>query len=190
MSWEILRELLADQYDVFRTRLTRRLGSAELADESLNETWLRLHRQDEVGIVQSPARYVLQMAMNIATDHRRRESRVARRSDVRIALDVMPDPAPGPEREVAARLEVEALQRAIVLLPYRARAILIARRVEGLSQKQLADRFGMSPRMVRLELQRALEHCEAFLASDASAAVSASSSVIAVFSGRFREPGP
>ncbi|MBB4199994.1 hypothetical protein CCR94_21610 [Rhodoblastus sphagnicola] len=167
MTWNTLRELLVDQYDDFRKRLTRRLGSAELADESLNETWLRLHRGDEAGVVRSPAGYLLRMATNIATDHRRAENRRARRSDVRDALEVLPDPAPSPEREVAARSEVKALHRAIAALPHRSREILIAGRVKGLSQNEIADRFGITPRMVRMELRRALDHCEAFLDGDA-----------------------
>lgn len=163
MTWSALRDLLASQYDDFRRRLTRRLGSEDLANESLQETWLRLHRNDDVGVVQSPAGYVLRVAMNIATDRRRTEGRVARRSDIAAALDVVPDPAPGPDREVEARSELDALNRAIATLPTRARQILIAGRIEGLSQTEIAERFGISPRMVRFELRRALDHCETYL---------------------------
>lgn len=161
-SWTALRNLLADRYDEFRARLTRRLGSEELASESLNETWLRLHRHDDAGPVQSPSGYVLRMAVNIATDHRRMENRRARRSDVRAALEI-PDPAPDPSRDVEARLQLEALQQAIETLPERARDILIAARLQGLPQQDIADRFGITSRMVRIELRRALDHCEARL---------------------------
>src|SRR6516162_7836105 len=101
-NWAALRGLLANRYDEFRARLTRRLGSEDLASESLNETWLQLHRQDEATPIQSPAGYVLRMAVNIATDHRRAETKRARRADVKAALDI-PDPMPGPQREVEAR---------------------------------------------------------------------------------------
>ena len=43
-TWALLRDLLTDRYTEFKVRLTRRLGSEELASESLHETWLRLHR--------------------------------------------------------------------------------------------------------------------------------------------------
>src|ERR1700730_6919356 len=112
MSWAALRELLTDRYDDFRTRLVRYLGSEELASESLNETWLRLHRHDDAGVVHSPAGYVLRMAVNIAIDRRRAENRRARRAETRAALEI-PDTAPGPAREAEARLELEALHRAI-----------------------------------------------------------------------------
>jgi RNA polymerase sigma factor (sigma-70 family) len=161
-TWAALRDLLADRYDELRARLARRLGSEELASESLNEAWLRLHRQDDVGAMQSPSGYVLRMAVNIATDHRRAESRRARRSEVRAALEI-PDTAPDPAREVEGRLQLEALQQAIETLPERSREILIATRLHGLPQQDIADRFGITTRMVRIELRRALDHCEAFL---------------------------
>jgi RNA polymerase sigma factor (sigma-70 family) len=167
MTWLALRELLSVRYDDFRARLTRRLGSEELASESLNETWLRLHRQDDAGVVQSPIGYVLQMAVNIATDHRRAESRRARRSETRAALEI-PDPAPGPAREAEARLQLEALHHAIETLPERTREILIAARLQERPQADIADRFGITPRMVRIELRRALDHCEAYLEKNAT----------------------
>src|SRR5262245_8181165 len=146
-SWTILRDLLTDRYDDFRARLTKRLGSEELASESLNETWLRLNRQDEAGVVHSPAGYLMRMALNIATDVRRDDVRRARQSEVRAALDV-PDPAPGPAREFEARLALQGLQQAVDTLPQRTREILIAARLEGLEQQEIAARFGITTRMV------------------------------------------
>src|SRR5215475_9320119 len=99
VTWGALRDLLADRYDEFRLRLTRRLGSEELARESLHETWLRLDRHGDVGALQSPAAYVMRVALNIATDRRRAEVRLARRSQTDAALNI-PDAAPGPAREV------------------------------------------------------------------------------------------
>lgn len=164
MSWASLRDLLTARYDDFRARLTRRLGSEELARESLQETWLRLNRSDEIGMVQSPAGYVLQVAMNIATDRRRSEQRMSRQHTGNVPLDAVPDDAPGPEREIESRSELDALNRAIATLSPRTREILMAARIEGLSQNEIADRFGISARMVRFELRKALDHCEACLA--------------------------
>ncbi|MFH0298390.1 sigma-70 family RNA polymerase sigma factor [Bradyrhizobium sp. 31Argb] len=164
-TWAALRDLLANRYDEFRARLTRRLGSEELASESLNETWLQLHRQDEAASIQSPTGYVMRTAVNIATDRRRMETRRARRADVQAALEI-PDPAPGPQREAEARLQLKALQTAIDALPERTREILIAARLRGQSQQDIADRFGITARMVRIELRRALDLCEAQLEKD------------------------
>jgi hypothetical protein len=50
-TWALLRDLLTDRYTEFKVRLTRRLGSEELASESLHETWLRLNRSGHVGSI-------------------------------------------------------------------------------------------------------------------------------------------
>lgn len=168
MTWAVLRDLLADRYDEFRVRLTHRLGSAELASESLHETWLHLNRYDDVGPVHSPVAYVMRIALNIATDCRRAEGRRAHRSETRAMLEIA-DPAPGPAREAEGRIQLQALQRAIDALPERSREILTAARLQGLSQQEIADRFGISTRMVRIELRRALDCCEAELAKDDTA---------------------
>ena len=159
-TWALLRNVLAERYDEFRTRLSRWLGSDELARESLNETWLRLHREDTLGPVQNPASYVLRTAANIATDWRRGDKRRARRSEVQEVIELASS-APDAERELGARQELEMLQRAVRQLPERTRMILIAARVHGREQQEIAAEFGISARMVRIELRRALDFCEA-----------------------------
>jgi RNA polymerase sigma factor (sigma-70 family) len=162
VTWAALRNLLVDRYEDFRLQLTHRLGSEELARESLHETWVRLNRHEDIGPMQSPAGYVMRVALNIATDRRRTESRWARRSEAHAALDIA-DPAPGPAREAEGRLELAALRRVVDTLPERSREILMAARLRGLSQQEIADKFEISTRMVRIELRRALDHCEAHL---------------------------
>jgi RNA polymerase sigma factor (sigma-70 family) len=162
MTRAALRDLLAARYDEFRIRLMRKLGSEELASVMLHETWLRLHRQDEVGPVKSPTGYLMRMAVNIATDFHRAEGRRLRRSEVRSMLEIA-DLAPGPEQLAEAHFAFEAFQRAVRELPERARAILIAARIEGVPHQAIADRFGISKRMVQIELKRAVEYCEAQL---------------------------
>jgi RNA polymerase sigma-70 factor (ECF subfamily) len=189
MTWAALRDLLTERYDEFKVRLTRRLGSEELASESLNETWLRLHRQDDAGVVQSPMGYVLRMAINVAVDYRRAENRRARRSDVSTALEIA-DPAPGPAREAEARLQLEELRHAIETLPDRARDILIAARLQGLAQQDIAARFGITPRMVRIELRRALDHCEVHLENNATTGFPFGSSQTSIDQSQLPPPVP
>jgi DNA-directed RNA polymerase specialized sigma24 family protein len=53
-----LRALLETSYAAFRDRLKKPLGSEDLADEVLQDTWLRLASGGDVGVVQSPDNYV------------------------------------------------------------------------------------------------------------------------------------
>jgi RNA polymerase sigma factor (sigma-70 family) len=163
-SWASLRQLLADRYYDLLQRLTRRLGSAELASEALHEVYLRLnHRTDDPGPVISPAAYLFKAAFNVATDHRRSEGRRGRQIVADAVINDIPDRAPGPDGISESRVELAVLARALLTLPPRQRAILIAARYQQLPRAEIARRHKISRRLVQLELQRALETCKDYL---------------------------
>lgn len=157
---DALRQLLVDRYDDLRRRLTRRLGSAELATEILHETYLRLNREPlKLGVVQSPKAYLFRTALNVAADHHRKaEGRRLNTLEIETLRGVA-DAAIDPAKAMEARLEVTTLERALEELTPRRRAILIAARLENVSHAELAARFGISTRMVEKDLRAALEHC-------------------------------
>ena len=61
-----LRDLLLADYSGIDQRLTRRLGSADLASDVLQETYLRIEAMTDVGSIQSPKAYLFRIALNIA----------------------------------------------------------------------------------------------------------------------------
>ncbi|HZX78191.1 RNA polymerase sigma factor [Lysobacter sp.] len=152
-----LIDFLTLRYDDLRRRLTRRLGSAELASDALQDTWLRLHGKPVADAV-SPGAYLFRMAFNVAIDRQRSESRRLTTAEIDDLLDVA-DPSPDPADSAQTRSDLEMLVQAMEELPERRRAILLAVRVEGLTQPEVARRFGVSLRLVELELQRAQEYC-------------------------------
>jgi RNA polymerase sigma factor (sigma-70 family) len=153
-----LRGMLETQYAAFRERLKRRLGSEDLADEALQETWLRLARNGDVGVVQKPENYLFRIAVNVAADRRKAEHRLLSRVGVHQVLHMVDDVL-DPERIAHARAEFAALERALQELSPRRREIFILARVEEVPHDEIARRFGISPRMVEKELRHALDHC-------------------------------
>lgn len=158
ITWAGLRQHLVDRYDELRHHLTRRLGSDDLAREMLHETYLRLNRSDTPGTVESPGAYLFRTALNIAIDAQRKENRRIRPSEIRAILEVA-DEAPLQDRQVEANLDMERLQKVIQELPWRRRSILIAARMKETPHQEIADRFGISKRMVQFELKAAMEFC-------------------------------
>ncbi len=166
-SLSSLRDLLTRRYDDLKRRLTWRLGSAELASDALHDAWLHLEdRNEATGPVRNPLAYLMRIATNLALDKLQRDKRYMSSSEIDSLMGEIVDPAPGPAQLAAARGEIEALSRLIDTMPPRRRAIFLAVRVEEMSNQQAADRFGVSARLVGLELQRAHEYCVAHMPRD------------------------
>src|SRR6201995_4883623 len=84
--------------------------------------------------------YILRMANNVAIDQHRHDRRHAHDDDLDMLLEV-PDELSDPERVVAARRKIDALKEVLRGLPARRRDILIAARVDGLLNREIAERF-------------------------------------------------
>lgn len=143
-----------------RRFLQRRLNSAEAADDLSQETYLRLARLGEGEGIADQRGYLFTVAANLARDHQRRQRREGL-PEPADRLDVMPCPAPDPERTVAARQELQVLERAIADLPPKTREILLLFRVEGWTRRQIADHLGLSPKTVEYHMQQAMLRCRA-----------------------------
>jgi RNA polymerase sigma factor (sigma-70 family) len=164
-NWLLLRNLLVDRYEDLKAQLTRRFGS-DIARESLNETWLHLHRDDDAGQLRSPLAFLTRVATNIARDRRRAERRRLAHAEIEAALEIA-DPAPDPAQTLQTRRELDLVRRSIQTLPERTRSILIAARIEGLAHDTIASRLGISRRTVFYELTRAARHLDAQLEKEA-----------------------
>jgi RNA polymerase sigma factor (sigma-70 family) len=155
-----LRRLLIEDYHGLKERLGRRFGSFDFASEVLHEAWLRLQRGDagaSAAVVHNPRAYLYRVVLNVATDRQRAErSRLAAADVEAIRLGAQDDLDPA--RIAEARLELEALAQAINALPPRRRAVFIAARLEGLPYKVIAERLGVTVRVVDRELGIALDH--------------------------------
>ncbi|NIJ49095.1 RNA polymerase sigma factor [Rhizomicrobium electricum] len=70
-------------------------------------------------------------------------------------LDVIDD-EPSPEQKILAQEEFERVQCAINNLPPRCRDVLILRRVERISQREVAVRLGITEQIVEYQLAKAM----------------------------------
>lgn len=154
-----IRRLFIDRYDEMKARLTKRLGSADLAGDAMQDTWLRLARTESIGVVQCPSGYLFRIALNVADDHRRA---VARRPvtavEIESLLDIA-DETPTPEQAMLARSDLEALKAILSELPERRREIFLAARVGNMPRQEIADRLGVSRQLVTRELGLAIDYC-------------------------------
>ncbi|WP_398469781.1 RNA polymerase sigma factor [Tardiphaga sp.] len=153
-----LRRRFLLRYDDLKLRLTRRLGSAELASDALQDTWLRLEASDGVAAVRHADSYLFTVAINIARDRRRAEARRLTSNEVDALLDIA-DEAPSQVDVAEGRSELRALEAILLELPPRQRAILLAARLEDMPRAEIAKRFRISVRLVQRELLDAQNYC-------------------------------
>ncbi len=132
-----------------------RCTSAEVADLS-QETFARIYEaaKRERPLLVKP--FLFQVARNLIIDHLRRQSVVSLETIAdREWMDV-PDEGPSSERQTAARQELRLLQAALDELPPRCRQIVIMQRVDGLSQKDIAQQLGISVETVQTQVAKGM----------------------------------
>jgi len=145
--------------------LRGRLSSEADAREAAQEAYVRLLQLDQPEQLSFLRAYLFKIAANVATDLLRRRA-TQRRAQGELAGEQALDAgfvAPQ-ERALQARGELAAVQRALHELPPRCREAFLLSRHEGWASARIASHLGVSDRMVRLYLVRALEHIEAALA--------------------------
>lgn len=155
-----LRTLLVERYAHLRRKLEFIVGSRDSAADALQETWLRLETVPDAGTVRNADAYLLQIAVNAAHDQHRRDQRLLDAEAIDALFDVE-DELADPQRVAAARSEVRALETVMRGLSVRQREILVAAQIDGLLNREIAERLDISPSLVEKELRRALQACEA-----------------------------
>ena len=158
-------ELHRTLYPRLLAYLTRMTGSAALADDLTQETFLRLHRARATfarGGAVLPWAYAI--ARNVYIDH----ARAARyRSAERLPSD--PDPEPADPRGVDAEAvaiaseTARAVERVLARIPATQREAFVLLRYEGLSVQDAASILGATTTAVKLRAFRAYEALRAEL---------------------------
>ena len=100
-------QLFLTSYEDFRVRLRRRLGSEDLANDVLHETYLRVDRMETPPNLLRPNAYLYRMALNIAADRRQADARLLTGEEVEELLQIG-DEALDPARVVGGQKEIKA----------------------------------------------------------------------------------
>jgi len=149
-----LRAIFLEQRPMLLRLLTARLGGADDAEDALQDMWLRIDQLADRPIAE-PKAFLYRIAANLATDrriaHGRRGARDAAWLDGQPGADELPDT----ERALIASDQLRTVAGVIAAMPERMRVALNMFRVEGQSQKVIAEELGISVSGVEKLLQRA-----------------------------------
>jgi RNA polymerase sigma factor (sigma-70 family) len=156
----LLQRAMVGSYRTLLTRLTRRLGSPDLAIEALHETWIRLERSN-LNPVTDPEAYLYRAALNTASNLRVAEKRHLSKLEIDGLMEVesFEDESPDQARILESREEFSLLEKALQELPPRQRIVLAEALTEDETYETLARRHGVSTRTIQNDLRQAAEHC-------------------------------
>ena len=137
-----------------RNWLRRRAVEGLDVDDIVQEVYTRLVALPSVDHVENPKTYAFQAASSVMINHIRRLKVVSIESVAGFEhLDVA-DEGASPERVVADRDELRRLERTLAALPSRVAEVFRLRRIEGLSQREVAERLGLAESTVEKHIAR------------------------------------
>ncbi|HWK42772.1 MAG TPA: RNA polymerase sigma factor [Croceibacterium sp.] len=136
----------------------RRTESYSEAEDLVQDVFVRLLDTAEEIEPRDANAYIFTVASNLLKDRHRRNAVRARFRASSEQVDGVRSDLLTPERIAISRSEVEKASAALGEISVRSREIFTLYRFEGISQREIADRFGISVSAVEKHVARALVH--------------------------------
>jgi RNA polymerase sigma factor (sigma-70 family) len=151
----------------------RRVWGLEV-DDIIQETYAKLSAVERVDHIRDPKTYTFQIARSVVLTFLRKARVVSVHSMTRLdTLDVAQDD-PDPETLAGDRQELRLVGEYIAALPGKIRNVFILRRIEGLSQREVAERLGLAESTVEKHMSKAFQILSISIGRGGKAAPSAS----------------
>jgi RNA polymerase sigma factor (sigma-70 family) len=126
------------------------------ADDVIQEAYAKMFAQGGLDQVVSGRAWFFAVARNIVLKQMRRDRIVRIEAVAEIDALGIVDYEPSAERAVSGRQELARVQRLIEALPERCRLIFQMRKIDGLPQREIAERLRVSENVVEKEAAKGL----------------------------------
>jgi len=127
------------------------------------EVYVRVYEAARSGLPERTAPFVLATARNLLIDRARRTQVVS--IDAYAELDDLSVCELTPERHASGRAELNALVEALDSLPARCREAVVLRKVDGMSQREVAAEMGIAEDTVEKQLAKGMRAIAAALSA-------------------------
>jgi len=154
MTW-VGSEVLPHEADL-RVRLKRTMPIDDVEDV-IQEAYCRISRLDDVSHIRSGRAYLFTTAKMLVLERIRRSRVVSIEAVTEIDTLAIFGEEPSPERIAGGRRELARVRALIDGLPERCRRIFELRKVEGLSQREVAEAMGVPEYTVENDVARGLK---------------------------------
>ena len=146
-----------------RRYLTRLLGNTSEAQDIAHDAYLRVYPTVDKPTTHQPEAVLYTTARRLAINRLKRRSISPIANDT-TGFDTAASSTPGVAQQVMAKQELRMLEEAIAELPEGCRNVLLLRKVELLSHREIAERLGIAISTVEKQHVRALRLLRAALA--------------------------
>ncbi len=155
------KEVLPHEGDV-RAWLRSKFPTLSDADDIIQEAYFRLMKAHTSGPLVNPRAYLFVMVKNLVIS-RFRHLKYERPSEARemSPLEIV-DRMRSPSEEATASDDVRLLIEALKVLPERCCQVMTLRKIYGFSQKEVAQRLGISVNTVQVQTRIGLKKCSQY----------------------------
>jgi RNA polymerase sigma-70 factor (ECF subfamily) len=157
-----------------RRYLHRMLGNSAEAQDVAHDAYVRIYPTVTENKAERPEALLYTTARRLAINRLRRRS-IAPFAGEAANEETAASAQPGVAQQVMARQELSALEKAIAELPPGCRAVLLLRKVELLSHREIGERLGIAVSTVEKQHARALRLLRAALPAETAEGLSKTS---------------
>lgn len=153
-----IRTLYLDHHGWLRERLQRRLGCLGQAADLAQDTFVRLlAREGELERLREPRAFLATVAQGLLANHWRRQA--LERAYLQALAARLEEVQPSPEAQALILETLTELDALLDRLPARVRQAFLLAQLDGLTYAVIAQRLGVSERMVKKYMAQAMLHC-------------------------------
>lgn len=161
-----LNDLVTETHGALGRYVARLCPSRDDAQDVLQEAYLQvycaLRKTGPEG--HNPAALLYTTARNIAISRHRHRKVVAAAAQAVSAGELLRRDEAGVEQQASHGQQLQMLLRAVNTLPPKCRDVFVLRMIEGLSQREIGERLGISVSTIEKHLARGLRQCRDELA--------------------------
>ncbi len=153
---------ILNEYEASKPALRRYLGRffarSQDVDDMLQEVFVRAYAMEAQRQILMPRAYLFRVAKHVALNEiaRRKNSATDSVEDFEQPDVIGSDTQPGVEQLVDGKRRLALFANAVAALPSQCRKVLVMKKIEGLSQREIAERLGIAESTVEKHLAKAL----------------------------------
>jgi len=146
--------LLHNKDAILRFLRARMRGETDEVEDRFHDTWIKLGRIVPKAPVRDPVPYIYKVADSVVLDARKMRQRREKRDEIygEAKIEPLSDDA---GRSIEAHLELREVEEAIADLSARTLLVFRRARIEGYTQREIAEQLGISVSGVEKHLLKA-----------------------------------